>query len=67
MAAEEVAGRWSGRLGGVAVYAHNHAVTMADALRYDYNVDGGGAPPAFPEVGHIRPPVAVSADNRFAR
>ncbi len=33
--------RWAERLGGVDVFAHSHAVTAVDTLRFDYNLDGG--------------------------
>lgn len=44
--ADRLVERWADRLGGVGVFAHSHAVTAIDALRFDYNLDGGAEPPA---------------------
>lgn len=46
--------RWSSRLGGVAVFAHSHAIAAIDTLRYDYNIDGGGLPPQTKDAGDSR-------------
>lgn len=40
-------GRWRGSLPGLAVFVRSHVTAMADSLRYDYNVPGGGAPPTI--------------------